>query len=195
MEKNRYVIGITGASGTIYGLKTVESFLAMGAEVHLIVTPMGTEVMYYETGFQLTEWVEAKKKEYKNQLILEDYQNLFAGPASGSYDCDGVILVPCSMSTLGELGNGITKNLMTRAADVALKQKRPLVIVPRETPLSTIHLENMLTLSKAGAYILPAMPGFYQKPEAIEDMVDFMVGKILDCLNIKNKLYDHWQGK
>lgn len=195
LDGKRYIIGITGASGTVYGLKTVECFLELGATIHFLVTDRGRDVMKYETSYDLAGWVQEKKKSYEGKLILEDNHDMFAGIASGSYICDGMAVIPCSMSTLAEITYGITKNLLTRAADVTLKQKKPLILVPRETPLSSIHLENMLKLSHAGAFILPAMPAFYHRPETLEDMENFMVGKVLDCFGIENILYEHWRSE
>lgn len=129
---------------------------------------------------------------FSNKTIFQDVEDLFAPTASGSFKTDGMIIISCSMSSLGEIANGVSKNLLGRSADVCIKERRKLVIVPRETPLSSIHLKNMLTLSEAGATILPAMPGFYHKPENLEDLIDFMVGKVLDTLNIDNNLFTKW---
>lgn len=189
----RYIIGITGASGSRYGMRTTEALLATGAFVHITITGMGRKVFGFETDASFSDWIELMEEAYPDQIGEEEIDNLFAGIASGSFHMDGMAIVPCSMSTLGELASGITKNLLTRAADVALKQKTPLILVPRETPLSTLHLQNMLNLSQAGAYIMPAMPGFYQKPESMEDLVDFVAGKVLDCFKINNTLYTHWR--
>lgn len=188
-----YIIGITGASGSRYGMRTAEALLEANAFVHIVITRMGRKVFDFETDTQFSMWIELMKNAYPNQIKEEDIEDLFAGIASGSFHCDGMAIVPCSMSTMGEISAGITKNLLTRAADAALKQKTPLVLVPRETPLSSIHLKNMLELSQAGAYIMPAMPGFYQKPQSMEDIINFVAGKVLDCFKIENKLYTHWR--
>ena len=194
MDMKRYVIGITGASGSVYGLRTAEALLDFGAVVHLIVTDTGRRVMQYETGENIEDWALRQSKTYGSALIVEDNTNLFSSVASGSYRVEGMIIVPCSMSTLAKIAHGITPDLLSRAADVMLKQKRRLIIVPRETPLSSIHIQNMLTLANCGAHIVPAMPGFYCKPQSIDAIVDFMVGKILDCLDIENTLYQRWKG-
>jgi 4-hydroxy-3-polyprenylbenzoate decarboxylase len=128
------------------------------------------------------------------KVILEDNSNLFSSAASGSSRFDAMAVVPCSMSTLAKLAHGITDTLLTRAADVMMKERRKLVLVPREMPLSTMHLKNMTELSQLGAVILPAMPGFYGRPETMDDLIDFVAGKTLDCLGIENQCYKRWEG-
>lgn len=187
----KYIIAITGASGSIYALSLIEELLKNGHSIHLIVSDNGAKVLEYETGVRLFNFIEGMKEKYGN-ITLEDIDNLFSSVASGSFKTDGMIILPCSMSSLGEIAHGVSKNLIGRAADVCIKEKRPLVIVPRETPLSSIHLKNMLILSESGVTILPAMPGFYHKPESLEDVVNFVVGKILDILNIENNLFKKW---
>lgn len=187
----KYIIAITGASGSIYALRLIEELLKNGHSIHLIASDNGAKVLEYETGIRLFNFIEGMKEKYGN-ITLEDIDNLFSSVASGSFKTDGMIILPCSMSSLGEIANGVSKNLIGRAADVCIKEKRPLIIVPRETPLSSIHLKNMLILSESGVTILPAMPGFYHKPECLEDVVNFVVGKILDVLNIENNLFKKW---
>lgn len=187
----KIVVGITGASGSIYAKRLIEELLEQEIYTHIICTENGRKVMKYETGIDLVEWLESLQKTYAN-FRLEDIDNLFSGVASGSYKFDAAVILPCSMGTLAEISNGIAKNLLCRVADVALKEKRQLVIVPRETPFNAIHLENMLKLSRLGVTILPAMPGFYHKPQTLEDVVDFVVGKVLDCLSIENNLFTKW---
>lgn len=186
---NRYIIGVTGASGSAYALRTAKALLESGACVHLVLTDMGSRVLEYETGVNAWEWAAKHPG-----VVLEDNGNLFSVIASGSFHCCGMAVVPCSMSTLGRMASGVTTDLLARAADVSLKQRRPLVIVPRETPLTQIHLQNMLTLANCGAQIVPAAPGFYGKPQQLEDLIDFMAGKILDCLGVENQLYQRWEG-
>ncbi|OGO77950.1 MAG: aromatic acid decarboxylase [Clostridiales bacterium GWB2_37_7] len=188
---NKIVVGITGASGSIYAKRLVEELLKKNIYTHIICTDTGKKVMKYETGIDLEQWVAELSKQY-SQLRLEDINNLFAGIASGSNKFDAVVILPCSMGTLAEISNGLAKNLLCRVADVALKENRRLVIVPRETPFNAIHLENMLKLSRLGVTILPAMPGFYHMPETMEDLIDFVVGKILDNLSIENILFKKW---
>ncbi len=189
----QYVVGITGASGSIYGLRIVEALLESGARVRLILTGTGEKVVAYETGREAREWIDDFKNRFTGQLVLEDNNNLFSAAASGSHLTDGMIIAPCSMSKLAHIAAGITPDLMTRAADVALKQRRPLVLMPRETPLSQIHLKNMLTLAECGAFIVPAMPAFYQKPKSLDDIADFMTGRVLDCLGVENHRYARWK--
>ncbi len=189
----QYVVGITGASGSIYGLQTVEALLEAKAMVRLILTETGEKVFAYETGRKPEEWYSDLKERFTDRIILEDNKDLFSAAASGSHLMDGMIIVPCSMSKLAHISAGITPDLITRAADVALKQRRPLVLVPRETPLSQIHLKNMLTLAEYGTYIVPAMPAFYQKPECLNDLADFMAGRVLDCLGLDNHRYERWK--
>lgn len=185
------VVGITGASGSIYAKRLIEELLEKEIYTHIICTDNGRKVMKYETGIDLDEWVKELQKKYDN-FRLEDIDNLFSGVASGSYKYDAAVILPCSMGTLAEISNGIAKNLLCRVADVALKEKRQLIIVPRETPFNAIHLENMLKLSRLGVTILPAMPGFYHRPQTLEEVVDFVVGKVLDCLSIDNNLFTKW---
>jgi len=180
----KLIVAVTGASGTAYALSFLKALKQLGVETHLIVTESAQKVASHEIGDikQLTS------------LTTHVYNpdDMMAGIASGSYPVDGMVIVPSTMKTIAALANGFADNLVTRAADVQLKERRPLIIVPRETPLHAVHLENMAKLSHLGAVILPAMPGFYHKPETIDDLVDFISGKILDQLGIKNHLYTRW---
>ena len=191
------VVVITGASGSRFGLRTIKALLASGQKVTLLVSPSGAKVMLFETGLDLTGEVETLtnilSKHFGSHLL--DYyahDNLFAPVASGSSAPDAVVIVPCSMGTAGRVAAGLSSNLIERVADVALKERRQLIIVPRETPFSTIHLENLLRLSRAGAQILPAMPAYYQQPESLDDLDDFLAGKILDSLHITHQLFKRW---
>lgn len=190
----KIVIGITGASGSIYAVRLIEELLKRGVFIYIICTENGEKVMKFETSLDIREWVEELKEKYEH-VKLENINDLFSGVASGSFKFDAMIILPCSMGTLAEISNGLSKNLLCRAADVALKEDRKLIIVPRETPLNAIHLENMLKLSKLGVSILPAMPGFYHKPQSMEDLINFVVGKILDSLSIENTLFKKWEDK
>ena len=186
-EKNylRLVVGISGASGVIYGLRTLEILHSMKIETHVVLSQWGERNIEIETD---------KTVEYVRSLSTALYRNdsLAAPISSGSFLHRGMIIVPCSMKTLASIANGYDETLISRAAGVTLKESRLLVVVPRETPLSRIHLQNMLKLAEAGAVILPAMPGFYQKPKSLQDMIDHLVGKIIDQFEIRNNLSRRW---
>jgi len=186
-QKNasKFVIGISGASGAIYGIRTLEILKTLGIETHVIVSQWGLKNIEIETG---------KKLDHISSLCTKLYSNdsLAAPVSSGSFLHSGMIIVPCSMKTLASICNGQDDTLISRAAGVTLKESRRLVVVPRETPLSKIHLTNMLKLAEAGAVILPAMPGFYQKPTSIGDIIDHLVGKILDQFGIDHDLSVRW---
>lgn len=188
---SKYIVGITGASGSMYGVRLIEELLKSGNEVHIIITDSGKKVLKYETDYSFDSLIKHLEK-FESNIIVQDIDDLFAPTASGSFQTDGMIILPCSMATLGEIANGMSKNLLGRSADVCLKERRRLIIVPRETPFNTIHLKNMIRLNEAGAIILPAMPGFYHRPETIEDMIDFVVGKVMDSLGIENNLFKRW---
>ena len=190
----KIVVGITGASGSVYGKRLIEVLAEKGFKLSVIATDKGKQVFNYELSLEIDSFVKELNEKYKN-IKLEDNNNLFAGVASGSHGFDAVIIVPCSMGTLAEISYGLSRNLLSRAADVALKENKKLILVPRETPLNTIHLENMYRLSKVGATIIPAMPGFYNHPESIDDLVNFQIGKILNYLNIDNNLFERWEDK
>jgi flavin prenyltransferase len=187
----KIVVGITGASGSIYAKRLIEELLSRGIHTHIICTDNGRKVMEYETSIELEQWVQELKQQYSH-VQLEDINNLFAGVASGSYKFDAAVIIPCSMGTLAEISNGFSKNLLCRVADVALKENRRLIIVPRETPLNAIHLENMLKLARLNVTMLPAMPGYYHMPQTMQDLIDFVVGKVLDSLSIENNLFKKW---
>lgn len=181
----RLVLGISGASGVIYGLRTLEILHSMKIETHVVLSQWGEKNIEIETD---------KTIEYVRSLATALYGNdsLAAPISSGSFLHSGMIIVPCSMKTLASIANGYDETLISRAAGVTLKESRLLVVVPRETPLSRIHLQNMLRLAEAGAVILPAMPGFYHKPTSLQDMVDHLVSKIIDQFNIRNNLSRRW---
>src|SRR3990172_8000708 len=197
MDKN-YTIAITGASGSIYGIRLVEELLKAGCYVNLVISETGKDVLLHETGIDLhgTE-AEASTKalkyfKKKGSITFFDNTNLFASVSSGSYKSDGMIIAPCSMGTLGRIASGHSQKLIERTADVMLKEKRRLILVPRETPLNQIHLENMLKLSKIGVDIVPAMPAFYQRPKTMDDLVNFVVGKVLDLVRVDHRLFERW---
>lgn len=180
----RVVVGMTGASGVIYGIRLLEN---IPEERYLILSDNACKIIEYETEHSLDDVKALSTKFYKNT-------NLEADLSSGSRNFDAMVIIPCSMNTLSKIANGISDNLITRVASICLKEQRRLVLVPRETPLSTIHLQNMAKLSELGGIILPAMPGFYGIPKDIDDVVNFIVGKVLDILGIDNTLYRRWGG-
>ncbi len=195
MSNKRIVIGLTGASGAPYGLCLLEECLRQGHEVHLMVSEAGWRVLKEEQGWEVQKREQIFYERYKNlkgTLVYHPIKDIGASIASGSYPSDGMVIMPCSMGTMARIAQGISGNLMERTADVMLKEKKPLIIVPRETPLSAIHLENMLKLSHQGVHIVPAMPAFYCQPQTIEDMVRFVSGKVLDQLRIEHQLFRRW---
>lgn len=181
------IIAITGSSGVVYGARLLEVCRQFDIETDLIVSKAAETIMKLELGKSVEEIQKLATRTYSPD-------ELAAPPASGSYRTDGMVIAPCSMKTLGAIANGVTADLISRAADVTLKQNRPLVLVPRETPLNLIHLENMSRLKRAGATILPAAPAFYHEPTTISDLVDFIIGRVLDVLNVEHQLYQRWQG-
>ena len=192
-----FVVAITGASGSVYGLRLISELLRSGERVSLILTSAGRQVMNHETGLEWSAEITKQRQQVQEYfasiavdcLATDDF---WAGAASGSAAADAMIVAPCSMGTLGRIAAGLSGNLLERAADVMLKERRTLLLVPRETPFNNIHLENLLRLSQSGAVILPAMPGFYHGPQTIEDLVDFVVGKILDQLGVQHSLFTRW---
>lgn len=196
-----YVLGITGASGAPYACRVLQGLLEAGHYVKLIVSPSGERVVDIELGTRFTGSRTNRLQQWKalasyegEALELLPHRDFAASIASGSYPFAGMAIVPCSMGTMARIAGGMSTNLIERAADVALKERRQLVIVPRETPLNRIHLQNMLALHDAGAEIMPAMPGFYHQPHSVDDIVDMMAGRILDRLGVENALYKRWQG-
>ena len=191
----RYIVALTGASGIIYGVTLVSALLAKGIEVHMVISQPACLVLEQEMGWALGDSPELALRQYfpEGQLYLYNNADIAAPLASGSFITDGMVIVPCTMSTLSSVANGLSNNLIERAADVMLKERRPLVMVPRETPLSSIHLRNMLSLSDMGVAIVPAMPGYYHRPETIDELISFMVGKILDVMKIPNEEFKRYK--
>jgi 4-hydroxy-3-polyprenylbenzoate decarboxylase len=197
LQIRHFVVAITGASGSVYGLRLISELLRSGERVSLILTSAGRQVLNHETGLEWSAEIKVQRQQVQEYfasiavdcLAIDDF---WAGAASGSAAADAMIIAPCSMGTLGRIAAGLSGNLLERAADVMLKERRSLLLVPRETPFNNIHLENLLRLSQSGAVILPAMPGFYHGPETIEDLVDFVVGKILDQLDVQHSLFTRW---
>lgn len=189
---------ITGASGSIYGLRLVEQLLLAGRKVNLLISSPGFIVIKQETGL---DWQGDEKalnsviRDYfgaGEELRYYDNKNFFSPMASGSAGRSTIVIAPCSMGTLGRIANGVSSNLIERAADVVLKERGELVLLPRESPLNDIHLENMLKLSRMGVRIVPAMPAFYQRPETMDDLINFVVGKLLDQLGVEHELFKRW---
>lgn len=198
------VVAITGASGSIYALRLVEVLRRTGRTVHLTISPAAAQVFKHECNVEINLenfdpdqfWPEVPDESGtpidRGHLIYHHHHDFTAGIASGSFRTGGMVICPCSMGTLASLASGISSNLIHRAAEVHIKERRKLIVVPRETPLSSIALENMKKLSDAGAVILPAMPGFYHQPETILDLVDFVVSRICDQLDIDANLSRRW---
>lgn len=187
----KYLICLTGASGSIYGVRAMRALVEGGHEVHAAASLWGGRVAERETGRSFGEWVNDLGIPPERIYSPDD---LGAPVASGSFRLDGTVVVPCSMSSIGAIASGVCLNLIHRAALACLKEGRPLILVPRETPLSLPDLRNLTALAEAGAAILPASPAFYHIPQNIEDMVDFIAGKILDRLSIGHDLYARWKG-
>lgn len=185
-KHDKIVIGFSGASGIIYGIRLLEILHSINIQTYLIISEWAKKNIEIETD---------KTLEYVKSLSSVNYDNikLDASVSSGSFLHDGMVIVPCSMKSLSSIANGYDDTLISRAASVTLKESRKLIIVPRETPLSRIHLENMIKLQEAGAIILPAMPGFYHKPSTIDEIIDHLVGKILDQLKIEHDLFKRWK--
>ena len=180
------VIAITGASGVIYGVKLIKALNELNIETGVVISKPAEIILEYEEGIKIEDI-----KKIANQYF--EANDLTASINSGSFRFDSLVIVPCSMKTLSSIANGYANNTISRVADVSLKEKRKTIIVPRETPLRSVHLENMLKISKEGGIILPAMPAYYHKPENIDDISNFIVGKILDSLNIENQLFKRWK--
>ncbi len=185
--RNRIVVAITGASGATYGCEVVKALAERGKEVHLILSSRGQEILAMELGLSRTQLAKFAHRMYGNDEMTSPL-------SSGSYRFDSMVIVPCSMRTLASIASGSSDALISRVAEVCLKERRRLIIVPRETPLSLIHIRNMETLALSGAVILPAMPAFYPRPKTVQDMVIFVVGKILDQLGVEHDLFTRWSG-
>lgn len=183
----RVIIGITGASGVIYA-RALLKYLAnkTNVETHLIISQNGKKIMEIE-GFSPNTFIEFADETYDNS-------NLAAPPASGTFQWNSMLIIPCSMKSVSAISGGLELNLILRAAQVTLKERRQLILAPRETPLNSIHLKNMFTLSNTGTIIFPLCPGFYHNPESISDLTDFIVGKLLNSLNITQDLLPEWKG-
>ena len=201
-RRQAIAIAVTGASGAVYATRTVAALLERGVHVELIVSDYGRRLLRDELGEQasidrLMPFLADKYGAGVNagSVTIHSNRDLGATIASGSHGCSGMAIVPCSMKTLAAVAHGLSRNLIERAADVMLKERRRLVIVPRETPMSLPQLKNMVLCAEAGAMILPAMPAFYQQPKTLDDLADFMAGKILSALGFEHELYPAWTGQ
>lgn len=190
---SKYVIGITGASGSIYGIRLIQELGLRKHTVDVVITSAGEMVMKEELGVSGFDIKKLGLSKIKSSIRLWENNDFEAPFLSGSNPPEAVVIVPCSMGKLAAVANGISGNVLERTADVALKERKPLILVVRETPLSLIHLENMVKVAKAGAQILPAMPAFYHHPKTIDDMVNFVVGKVLNLLRIEHALFKGWK--
>jgi len=194
MADRPIVVAITGASGAPYAVRLLEALVAAEREVQLIVSSHGLRLLQTETEIrsvaELRERVGAVR--WDRYITVFDDSDRGASPASGSALNAGMVICPCSMGTLSAIAVGASRSLIERAADVALKERRPLLLVPRETPLSAIHRENMLRVTRAGAIVMPASPGFYHRPSSIDDLVNFIVARVLDHLGVPHRLVSRW---
>jgi len=184
-EHVRLVVGITGASGAVYGLRLLQVLRELKVETHLIVSRTAEKLVSHELNLSLDEVKALASRCY-------DFEDLMAPVASGSFEIGGVVVIPCSMKTLAGVASGYSDNLLLRAVDVSLKERRRVVLVVREMPFSLIHLENMVRVTRAGGVVVAASPGFYHKPESLGDAVDHVVGKVLDLFHLEHTLYKRW---
>lgn len=197
----RLIVAVTGASGAIYAARLVKAALEAGVKVELVASDFGHRLLIEELGLNLKQesfeaWIDRTwgPSPRPGSLTLHPDRDLGASIASGSQRWDGMVVIPCSMKTLSGIARGASSNLVERAADVTLKERRPLILVPRETPLNLVHLENLRAAALAGAAIVPAMPAFYQKPATLEDLADFIIGRVFSLLSIDHRLFPAWEG-
>ena len=200
-RRRSIAIAVTGASGALYATRTMAALLERGCHLELVISDYGRRLLRDELGDaaaveRLLEYLVSKYGDdvRKGTYTLYSNRDLGARIASGSQGCEAMVVVPCSMKTLAGIANGLSRNLVERAADVMLKERRTLIIVPRETPMSLPQLRNMVLAAEAGAMIMPAMPAFYQMPKTLDELADFMAGKILSALRLDHELYPSWQG-
>ena len=186
--KKRVLVCLTGASGAIYGVRLLRALKADGHEVHLIISKWGEETLKYETG------IDAENLKKDADYFYDEY-DLAAGPASGTFSLDSMVVVPCSMKTLAGIAHGYADNLIARAADCSLKERRKLILVPRESPLNLIQIRNMATVTEAGAIVIPASPAFWAKPKSIEELVDSVVERVLAHLDVSKDTVAQWKGE
>jgi len=194
-------VGVTGASGAIYAVRTIAALLEAGCHLEIVFSDYGRRLLVDELGpdakvDRLIDWLADRYGDgvRRGSSVIFSNKDMGATIASGSHQCQGMVVVPCSMKTLAGVAHGLSRSLIERAADVMLKERRRLVLVPRETPMSLPELKNMVAAAEAGAMILPAMPGFYQQPKTIDDLASFVAGKILNALGFEQQLFPPWQG-
>jgi len=196
------VLAVTGASGSPYAVRLLEQFLRAGRTVHLTISPAAVEVFDREIGrpialdpaaFDPRSFLGPVATELDlSQIRYHHFRNFQAGIASGSFLTGGMVVCPCSMGTVASIAHGVSENLIHRAADVHLKERRKLVLVPRETPLGLISLKNLVAVAEAGAVVMPAMPAYYTRPQTVQDMVDFVVGRVCDQFGVEHRLFERW---
>jgi 4-hydroxy-3-polyprenylbenzoate decarboxylase len=202
MTTRRIAVGVTGASGAIYAVRTIAALLEAGCDLEIVFSDYGKRLLLDELGpdakvDRLGDLLAARYggRTAPGSFVVHSNRDMGATLASGSHRCDGMVIVPCSMKTLAGVALGLSRSLIERAADVMLKEHRRLVLVPRETPMSLPALKNLVSCAEAGAVILPAMPAFYQQPKTIEDLAAFMAGKILNALGFEQQLFPPWKGE
>jgi len=194
LAPKRIVLGVTGASGSIYGARLLRHLRSLGTETHLVASQTAEKICRFE-GHPLPGNVEAGSDGLPGSVVRHDEANFFAAPASGSFRHGGMVIAPCSVGTVGRIAAGTADTLLLRAADVCLKERRPLVVLLRETPLSRIHLKNLLEITEAGAVVVPASPGFYNKPTSIDDLVDGVLARVLDLLGLPSDIAPRWKDR
>ena len=191
MSSRSFVVGITGASGAAYAPRLLELLGGSGAEIHLIITPWGRRLLKDELGMSSLD-LDVLTRGHADRVRMHNDNDVGAAPGSGSFRHDGMVILPCSANTLGRIASGMTENLIQRAAACALKERRRLILCHRETPLSLIEIENMATVTRSGGIIAPLNPGFYLAPSGISDLIDYMVARILDLLDVPHSLDTNW---
>jgi 4-hydroxy-3-polyprenylbenzoate decarboxylase len=199
MAATDLVLAMTGASGAPYGVRLLEVLLRAGRTVHLVLSPAAALVLEQELDrrvqpgrFELRDLLGEAAADLPGRVQYHDYRDFRAGIASGSFRTAGMVICPCSMGTAAAVAHGLSQNLIHRAADVHLKERRPLILVPRETPLGLVQLRNLAACAEAGAVVLPAMPAFYTRPQGLQDVVDFIVGRVCDQLGVEHQLFRRW---
>lgn len=200
--KRTFAVGVTGASGAIYAVRTIGALLEEGCHLEIVFSEYGRRLLMDELGpeAKVDKLLDILTARYgdgvtRGSFVIHGNRDMGAPLASGSHHCQAMVIVPCSMKTMAGVAQGLSRSLIERAADVMLKERRPLVLVPRETPMSLPQLRNMVTCAEAGAHILPAMPAFYQQPKTIEDLASFLAGKILNALGFEQRLFPPWTGE